>query len=51
MKTTALMCGIIFLIIATLIYIFGKGLRVVYSGGFFTIVGILALIYSRRKKK
>jgi hypothetical protein len=51
MKTTALILGIVFLIIAALIYIFGTGLRVVYSGGFFTVVGVLAIIYSRRRKK
>ena len=51
MKTTALILGIVFLVIAALIYIFGTGLRVVYSGGFFTVVGVLAIIYSRRRKK
>ena len=51
MKTAALILGIAFLVIAALIYIFGTGLRVVYSGGFFTVVGVLAIIYSRRKKK
>jgi len=51
MKTAALMLGIVFLIIAALIYILGTGLRVVYSGGFFTVVGVLVIIYSRRRKK
>ena len=51
MKTAALILGIAFLVIAALIYIFGTGLRVVYSGGFFTVAGVLAIIHSRRRKK
>jgi len=51
MKTAALIIGFAFLIIAALIFIFGTGLRVAYSGGFFTVMGVLAIIYSRRKKK
>jgi hypothetical protein len=51
MEKAALILGIVFLVIAALIYILATGARVIYSGGFFTVVGVLLIIYSRRKKK
>ena len=34
--------------VAAVIVIFGEGLRVVYSGGFFLLMGVIMLINARR---
>jgi hypothetical protein len=37
--------------VAAVIVLFGEGLRVVYSGGFFLLMGIIMLINARRSGK
>jgi hypothetical protein len=49
MKKPELFIALIWFVIALIIFIFGSGLRVIYSGGFFIMLGIVTLISARRK--
>jgi len=50
MNKTPLIFGIIFLIIAILIIIFGSGLRVIYSSVLFILLGAIMIIRAKRGK-
>ena len=43
--------AILFLCAAAVILIFVNDARAIYSGGFFTVLGIWLIIQSRRKRK
>ena len=49
MKKVQFGIGIVFLLIAVGIFIWGSGLRVVYSGALFILLGILSLVRAFRK--
>ena len=51
MQRTSLIIAIVCLAVAAVIVIFGEGLRVIYSGGFFVLMGIVMLINARRWAK
>ena len=48
LQKTSLIVAILCFAVATVIVLFGEGLRVVYSGGFFVLMGIVMLVNSRR---
>jgi uncharacterized membrane protein len=35
--------GVCCIVLAIVIFVYGSGLRVVYSGGFFTLIGLYAI--------
>ncbi len=49
MKKVQFGIGIVFLLIAVGIFIWGSGLRVVYSSALFILLGILSLVRAFRK--
>jgi|GEM_PF-2657093 len=49
MKKVQFGIGIIFLLIAVAIFIWGSGLRVIYSSALFILLGILSLVRAFRK--
>ena len=51
MQRFSLMAAIVCFAIAAVIIVSGEGLRVVYSGGFFLLLGIALLVNARRGVK
>ncbi len=49
MKRSSLVIGLIFLVLAVVIFIFADGLRRYYSGGFFLMLAVFLIWSSRRK--
>ena len=48
MRKSLLIPGILSLVVAVIIFVFGAGLRVLYSGAFFIMLGILLILRARR---
>ena len=48
MRKALFIPGIFSLVVAVIIFVFGTGLRVLYSGAFFIMLGILLIIRARR---
>jgi hypothetical protein len=50
-KNLPLLFAIACFVVALLIFLFGSGLKVIYSGGFFILLGIILLLNAKRKDK
>ncbi len=48
MRRTPMILGIVFLVLAAVVFLFGTGIRVLYSGGFFVMLGIVLLLNAKR---
>ena len=48
MQKALLILGIIFLVLAVVIFVFADGLRRYYSGGFFLVIGIACIANALR---
>jgi hypothetical protein len=48
MSKTAIVLGILCLVLAAVILVFADGLRRWYSGGFFALMGVVMLVNARR---
>jgi hypothetical protein len=51
MRRLKLIPGLVSIILAGIIFIFGSGLKVFYSGGFFLLLGIILLLNARKEVK
>jgi hypothetical protein len=49
MRMSSLVLGLVFLILAVVIFIFADGPRRFYSGGFFLILAVFLLVSSRKR--
>jgi hypothetical protein len=49
MKKIPLIVGMVFLALAAVVFIFAGGLRRVYSGILFTLIGVLSVVNAMRK--
>jgi len=47
MSKTQLAIGVICLVLAAVIFVFAEGARRIYSGGFFTVIGVVMLLNAR----
>jgi peptidoglycan/LPS O-acetylase OafA/YrhL len=50
MRTSNTILATACFILAIVIFVFAEGLRVVYSGGFFVLLGVVLLLSGRRGK-
>ncbi len=48
MRKAPMILGIVFLVLAVAVFLFGTGMRVLYSGGFFVLLGIVLLLNAKR---
>ena len=44
MNKLALVFGVLFLVLAVIVFVFAGGLRRYYSGGFFAVIGTVTLV-------
>ena len=51
MRTTALGFGILFIVLAVIVFAFAEGLRRYYSGIFFAILGTVTLVGALRGQR
>ncbi len=51
MSKMALVSGILCIVLAVIVFVFGDGLRRWYSGIFFTMIGILMLVNAFRWRR
>jgi hypothetical protein len=47
MNKTQLVIGVVCLALAAVIFVFAEGARRIYSGGFFTIIGVVTLLNAK----
>jgi len=51
MRTAALVFGILFIVLAVVVFVFAEGLRRYYSGIFFAILGTVTLVNALRRQR
>jgi hypothetical protein len=51
MSKLAVVFGIVFLVLAVIVFAFAGGLRRYYSGGFFAVIGTVTLVNALRGRR